>query len=154
MSPAALTYLLSLIPSVNLGLSTLRRALFEYKDSGRLADTQRLALRVLRATDLYNVAWATRGTLAEHLDQNLRKEADRMGERPDKVRERFEAGDSSVNPAQLILQAVREMAVSDKREEELRAAERRIADLEAEIHDMKKPSASRVTKQVTKGAKS
>ncbi len=67
ISPGAFSYLLSLIPGVNLGLSTLRRALFDFRDSGRLADPQRLALKVLKSSGLYDIAWATRGTLEEHL---------------------------------------------------------------------------------------
>ena len=58
ISPAALSYLLSLIPGVNLGLSTLRRALFDYRDSGRLPDTQRLALKVLKSSEMYTIPWA------------------------------------------------------------------------------------------------
>jgi len=136
ISPAALSYLLSLIPGVNLGISTLRRALFEFRDSGRLPDTQRLALKVLKSSGVYDIPWATRVTLEDHLNSELRKEADRVGEKVETVRDRFEAGDPSIHPAQIILDAVSDMAVNDKREEELRAARRRINELEDQVRDM------------------
>jgi len=135
ISPAALSYLLSLMPGVNLGLSTLRRALFEFRDTGRLPDTQRLALKVLKSTGLYEVPWANRGTLEEHLNSELRKEAEKAGQKVEVVRERFVSGDPTINPAQLLLNAVKDMAVTDKREEELLAAQRRISELEAQIED-------------------
>ena len=133
ISPAALSYLLSLIPGVNLGISTLRRALFEFRDSGRLADTQRLALRVLKSSDIYDIPWATRGTLEEHLNGVLRKEADKFGQKVEVVRDRFKAGDESLQPAQLILEAVKNMAGTDKKDEQLRAAQRRISELQEQI---------------------
>lgn len=133
MFPAALSYLLSLIPGVNLGISTLRRALFEFRDSGRLADTQRLALRVLKSSDVYEIPWAARGTLEEHLNEVLRKEADKYGQKVEVIKDRFKAGDESLQPAQLILEAVKSMAATDKRDEQIRAAERRISELEEQV---------------------
>lgn len=140
ISPGAFSYLLSLVPGINLGLSTLRRALFDFRDSGRLADTQRLALKVLKSSGLYDVPWATRGTLEEHLNSKLRQEADKVGEKVEVVRRKFTAGDSSINPAQLILDAVKDMAVNDKREKELAAAQRRIGELEDQIRDFTRPA--------------
>jgi hypothetical protein len=135
MSPAALSYLLSLIPGVNLGLSTLRRALFDFRDSGRLADTQRLALRVLKSSELYSIPWSTRGALEYHLHDVLRREADKAGQKYESIQDRFLEGDPSVNPAQMILEAVKDMAISDKREEELLAAKRRISELEDRVKE-------------------
>jgi hypothetical protein len=135
ISPGAFSYLLSLVPGVNLGLSTLRRALFDFRDSGRLADTQRLALKVLKSSGLYDIPWATRGTLEEHLNSKLRQEADKVGEKIEVVKKKFAVGDPSINSAQLILDAVKEMAVSDKREKELAEAQRRIVELEDQVKD-------------------
>ncbi len=135
ISPGALSYLLSLVPGINLGLSTHRRALFDFRDSGRLADTQRLALKVLKSSGLYDIPWATRGTLEEHLNSKLRQEADKAGEKVEVIRKKFVAGDSSINSAQLILDAVKDMAVSDKREKEIAEAQKRIAELEDQVKD-------------------
>src|SRR5207244_200883 len=140
ISPGAFSYLLSLIPGVNLGLSTLRRALFDYRDSGRLADTQRLALKVLKSSGLYDIPWATRGTLEEHLNSKLRKEADKAGQKVDVVKKKFVAGDPSINSAQLLLDAIKDMAANDKREQELLAAQQRIAELEDQLRDFTRPA--------------
>jgi predicted nucleic acid-binding protein len=134
--PGAFSYLLSLVPSINLGISTLRRALFEFRDSGRLADTQKLALKVLKATEAYDLGWAERGTLERYLEESLQREADSTGQKVDTVRQKFVSGDESVRPAQLIFEALKEMAVSDKREEELLLAKKKIAELEDEIKSM------------------
>jgi hypothetical protein len=135
ISPAALSYLLSLIPGVNLGLSTLRRALFEFRDSGRLPDVQRLALKVLKSTGVYDVAWATRGTLRDHLHSELRSEANKAGQRVEVTKDRFVSGDPTLNPAQVLLNAMKNMAIGDKHEQELIAARKKINELEAEIED-------------------
>jgi len=145
ISPAAFSYLLSLVPGINLGLSTLRRALFDFRDSGRLADTQRLALKGLKSSGLYEIPWATRGTLEEHLNSKLRQEADKLGQKVDVVRRKFATGDSSINSAQLILDAVKDMAVNDKREKELAEAQRRIAELEDQVKDFTRLAAGQKT---------
>ena len=93
-------------------------------------------MKVLKSSGVYDIPWATRVTLEDHLNSELRKEADRVGEKVETVRDRFEAGDPSIHPAQIILDAVRDMAVNDKREEELRAARRRINELEDQVRDM------------------
>ena len=55
ISLAAFSYLLSLLPGVELGAGTLRRALFEFGEMAHLADTERLALRVIRAQGEFNI---------------------------------------------------------------------------------------------------
>ncbi len=74
------------------------------------------------------------------LNSKLRKEADNVGQKVEVVKKKFVAGDSSISSAQLILDAVKEMAVNDKREEELLAAQRRISELENQIRDFTRPT--------------
>jgi hypothetical protein len=95
-----------------------------------------LALKVLKATEAYDLGWAERGTLERYLEESLQREADSTGQKVDTVRQKFVSGDESVRPAQLIFEALKEMAVSDKREEELLLAKKKIAELEDEIKSM------------------
>jgi hypothetical protein len=72
-------------------------------------------------------------TLEEHLNEVLRKEGDKYGQNVEVIKDRFKAGDESLQPAQLILEAVKNMAATDKRDEKIRAAERRISELEEQV---------------------
>jgi hypothetical protein len=134
MSLGTLSYLLSMIPEIGLGAGALRRALFDFGETGRLPDTERLALRVIRATGNFDIPWARRRTLQTHLEANLHKEARQRGVRLSQVREDFEGGKDTARSAQLILEAVRSIAFTDKTSEELGEAKRTIAELETDVH--------------------
>jgi hypothetical protein len=48
----ALAYMMSLVPGIGMGAGTLRQALFDFGETARLSDVQRLALRVIKARSL------------------------------------------------------------------------------------------------------
>jgi hypothetical protein len=135
MSLAAFSYLLSLLPDVSLGASSLRRALFEFGEAAHLTDTQRMALRVIRGTGEFDLPWARRRTLSRHLESALLKEAKKRDVSVRSVRREFSVGDPAIRPAQIIVDSLREMALSDSK---LHEARREVSVLQAEVEGLRK----------------
>jgi hypothetical protein len=132
ISLGAFSYLLSLVPDSGLGAATLRRALFEFGETAHLPDTERLAMRVIRGTENFNMPWARRVTLQDYLQRSLRKEADKRGTSDVELKKYFERPDRASTSAQLILESVQAMAIDDVKDEELKEAKRTIRLLENE----------------------
>jgi hypothetical protein len=138
LSLGAASYLLSLVPEAGLGLASLRHALFEFGENAKLSDDQRIALRIIKGQDEYDLPWAARGMLQQQLSDAISKEARRRGVPPDKVRKRItDPAEGDELPAQLILGAVRAMAIEGSTMAELTKAKHRIEELEQEIDDLK-----------------
>jgi hypothetical protein len=135
--PAAFSYLLSLLPGVQLGAGTLRRALFEFGEMAHLPDSERLALRVIRAQGDFNIPWARRGTLQFELEASIHREAGKLGESPNALRERFISGNESAHPAEIILDALQNMAANDTKEQELERVQRKVRMLESELETLR-----------------
>lgn len=137
ISLSAFSYLLSLIPDVQLGLNTLRRALFEFGEMAHLSDVNRVALRVIKAQGDYDLPWARRGMLEKQLDSVIMLEAKKRDMRPQALREQFSTGDQAARPAELIITALEQMAISDAKSIELQQAKRKIRDLEETVAALK-----------------
>jgi hypothetical protein len=129
----AFSYLLSAIPQVGLGAGTLRRALFEFGSHGRLMSSGVRALRLLRSTGEVEFPWAERFTLQRELWQGVKREADRRGITPREMDRQFMEGKSPETTARLIVEAVQQLVVPTKTQEELAQARRRIVELEAKL---------------------
>ncbi len=130
----AFSYLLSAIPQVSLGAGTLRRALFEFGSHGRLMSNGVRALRLLRSTGEVDLPWAERFTLQRELWQGVKREADRRGITPREMDRQFMDGRSPETTAKLIVEAVQQLVVPTKTQEELAQAKRRIVELEAKLN--------------------
>lgn len=63
----------------------------------------------------------------------IRRDAEKRNVSPEFVKQRFLAADASVEPTQLILEALSEIAAKDHRQEELFEAKRQIRKLEEQI---------------------
>jgi len=136
ISLGAFSVLLSMLPGVELGAGTLRRALFEFGRTAHLPDTERLALRAIRGCGEVDVPWARRRTLQAELERTIYSEASKLDEDPRALRKRFASGDESARPAELILDALRNMAAKDTRSQELEKAQRRIRILESQLDEL------------------
>jgi hypothetical protein len=136
ISLGAFSFLLSMLPGVELGAGTLRRALFEFGTTGHLPDTERLALRVIRAHADFDVPWARRRTLQAELGRGILSEASKLDEDPRTLRKRFASADQSVRPAEIILNALRNMAANDAKSQELEKAQRKIRILESQVDEL------------------
>lgn len=138
LSLGAASYLLSLVPEAGLGLASLRHALFEFGENAKLSDDQRIALRIIKGQDEYDLPWAARGMLQQKLGDEITKEARRRGVSPDDVRKRItQPVEGDELPAQLILESVKSMAIEGATVAELNKAIRKIDELEQEIDDLK-----------------
>ena len=135
-SIGALSYLLSSLPDVTLGADSLRRALFEFGSSARLNDPERRALRVIRATEAYDIPWAERQLLQTNLTAAIRSEAEKRGIREEQLRNTVGSGAEPKTGAKLIADALREMAIKNKTSDELTQAQHKINQLQAQIIDL------------------
>ena len=136
ISISAVSYLLSMVPEVSLGAGSLRRALFEFGEKAHLTDTERRALRIIRATDLYDVPWANRNLLEELLKAAIHAEASKLGVDPDQLRAEFVAGADSEHSAKLVAEALKSMAIQSTDREKLQDAENRIRQLETRLIEL------------------
>jgi hypothetical protein len=138
LSLGAASYLLSLVPEAGLGLASLRHALFEFGENAKLADDQRIALRIIKGQDEYDLPWAKRGMLQQKLGDAITKEAQRRGISPDEVQRRVtQPVEGDELPVQLILDCVKAMSIEGTTEAELNKAKRKIEQLEQEIDNLK-----------------
>ncbi len=125
-----------MVPEVSLGAGSLRRALFEFGEKAHLTDTERRALRIIRATDLYDVPWANRNLLEELLKSAIHAEASKLGVHPDQLRAEFVAGADSEHSAKLVAEALKSMAIQSTDREKLQDAENRIRQLETRLIEL------------------
>ena len=135
---AAFSFLLSMLPGVQIGAGTLRRALFEFGETAHLPDTERLALRVIRAQGDFDIPWARRNTLQYELESSIHREASKLGISSRALREKFTSADESARPAEIILDALRNMAANDSKLRELETANRRIGMLQSKVDTLEK----------------
>jgi hypothetical protein len=150
LSLGAFLYLLSLLPGVRLGAGSLRRALFEFGHTAHLQDADRLALRVIKATGQYDLPWARRRTLHQHLKLAIHREAKRQDVKVETIREKFNAANQSVHPADIILDTLKSMAVSDAKTVELREAQRTISVLKERERELKQQLTAALAARKTK----
>jgi hypothetical protein len=133
LSIGALSYLLSAIPDAGLGADSLRRALFEFGSSAHLKDPERRALRIIRATELYDIPWAERKLLQANLTAEIRSDAEKRGITESSLRATLASGAEPKTAGRLIAQSLRDMAIKEKTSAELAEAQLKIDRLEIEI---------------------
>jgi hypothetical protein len=138
LSMGAVSYLISLVPELAVGLATLRQVLFEFGERVILSDEQRIALRIIKASGEYDVPWAERTMLQQHLGDSVTKEAKRRGVSPDEVTRRITVpNEGDDTPARMILESVRALAVESATEERLVAANKQIKSLEERLEGLR-----------------
>jgi predicted nucleic acid-binding protein len=130
ISRGALSYLISLVPESGLGVGALRKALFDFGETAHLAETERFALRVIRAAGTYTMPWAQRPHLRRQLEQNIRREAEQSGVTAKQFKMKFLAGDETTGPAHLIAKTIKDMALNDPEKATLRM---KVRQLEKEL---------------------
>lgn len=149
LSIGALSYLLTAIPDSALGADSLRRALFEFGGTAHLKDPERRALRIIRATELYDIPWAGRKLLQANLTREIRSDAEKRGITEDSLRATLASGAEPKTAGRLIAKSLRDMAIKDKTSEELTVAQHKIDQLEVQIVVLE--DALRSAKSPTKG---
>lgn len=134
VSLSALSYLLSMLPENPLGAGALRRALFEFTLRPWPHEAERIALQIIKSAGTYEVPLARRITLRHEIEKSIRHEAESRGISPDKLEHDFSRHKASVPYADIVGEAVRNMAASvpklEQAEETIRQLKKRIQELE------------------------
>ena len=138
ISLRALTYMLSLVPDAALGAGALRQALFDFGQTAYLTDVERFALRIIRASGHYNMPWARRRVFEAELDKVIHAEAVRQDVKEATLRKELATGHKPSPADDLIITAVKNMALRDTATQNLEEAEKQIRKLEAELADLRK----------------
>lgn len=86
MSPAAIAWLLSLVPGAHISLSSLRGVLFDASLSQRLPPAELLTMRVLEKSEQYEMHWSRRGPLVRAVRNQVATLANQMGQSTQAVR--------------------------------------------------------------------
>jgi hypothetical protein len=128
-----------------LGADSLRRALFEFGGSAHLKDPERRALRIIRATEAYDIPWAERRLLEANLTAAIRSEAEKRGIHEERLRAKLASGEDPKMAAQLIAESLRNMAIKDNTSEELVEAQRKIDHLQTKIIELEDAIKSKKT---------
>lgn len=135
----AFAYLLASIPQASLGADTLRRALFEFGAHAHLKSSGRKALRLIRASQAYDLPWAERLTLQRQLSLVIREEAAKRGRSRSEVSQELKNGSNPETSAMLIVKSIQNLGIPSAIAVELEEAKRRVKALELEIAQSKTP---------------
>ncbi len=134
ISLSALSYLLSMLPENPLGAGALRRALFEFTLRPLPREAETIALQIIKSAGTYEVPLARRITLRHQVEQSIRREAERRGINKDKLEHDFAKHKAAVPYADIVGEAVRNMAADipelEQAEENIRQLKKRIQELE------------------------
>jgi hypothetical protein len=134
ISLSALSYLLSMLPENPLGAGALRRALFEFTVRPWPPEAERIALQIIKSAGTYEVPLARRITLRHQVEKSIRHEAERRGLSIEKLEYDFARRKPSVPYADIVGDAVRNMATTvpelEQAEETIRELKKRIQELE------------------------
>jgi hypothetical protein len=140
---STILHILSLIPNVSLGLSSLKAYLFDQRRVRFTSDLERKLLRIIHDSKEYEIAWARRGSLTRELRSKLLEEAKYSGaaETPEQAnafanREAFDQKHIR-RTSELIRESLDAIAVDTRTEEENRALRNRVTALEAENQRLK-----------------
>lgn len=133
--PAVAT-LLAVTPGVHLGLGALRTVLFDIGLSRMLMPLQRLAYRVIAASDLYSFPYSRRGTLRRRLREQVLRDAGKRAKPAAQVeRELLNADDEEF--ARTVVTALDKMAVEPRVGEVMRQQQAEIEALQAEVRRLR-----------------
>ncbi len=139
---AAVAYLLSLVPGVKIALSSLTRVLFDTRFAEHIAPLERLAFRIMKASDEYPYAlhWSKRGVLKREIRNQIAKLAAARGqpahEIEDAVVSPVDQADTPVF-AEAVAEAL-DTVVASESEKELEALRRENLQLRAQLEAQQK----------------
>lgn len=133
LNKRSFSYLLSTVPQVSFGAGTLRRALFGFGSSGHLKSDGVRAMRLIRSTESVDIPWADRFTFRKELRRSMMREANRRGVTKSEMARQFIEGRSPETTAQIIVEAIQQLAIPTKTQIELDEARRTIQELQDRI---------------------
>ena len=134
-SVAAISYLLTFIPGVSLGLTTLKSMLFDTKFRGEDDKLLKLALKVIAASDKVSLPWAKRTTLKRTLKDNIFNVAKQKNISRDKLRLDIIDMKNTDDTISVIANAIDDAAPDYEAERELMKARKLIEDMKKIIKE-------------------
>lgn len=135
LNKRSFSYLLSTVPQVSFGAGTLRRALFGFGAHGHLKSDGVHAMRLVRSTNDIDLPWAERYTFRKELRRSMIFEAGRRGISNKEMTKQFIEGKSPDTTARIVVEAIQQMAVPTKTQNELEEARRTIKTLLTKLVD-------------------
>jgi hypothetical protein len=110
----ALAYLVSLVPGVRMTVSSLRKCLFDEGESDPLDKISRMALRVIRQSNQYEIGYSRRPTLRRELTRRVAIAAKERGQKASLLAEELlePTEESKAILTEVLAGAIDEIAVS------------------------------------------
>jgi len=133
LSMAAMGFLLTLTPQVQMGFGTLRSVLFDTYLAARLTTGQRYAYRIIATTGEWDVPWSRRATLNRVLSNTLMEQARVSGKPVKQIRETLLKTDNPEFSAQIIANTLDNMGIIPKSRDEVHALRATVERLEKEL---------------------
>ena len=128
-SIGAVAYLLTLVPGVNMNMGTLKGLLFDVGFRQKLHGVDRVALRMVQASEQYFMPFSRRVTLRVHLNNKICETATQLGLKPEKVASDFVKGKLETESTTHIIAGAIDALVESKTERKIREQEREIRKL-------------------------
>jgi hypothetical protein len=133
LNKRSFSYLLSTVPQVSFGAGTLRRALFSFGSGGHLKSDGVRAMRLIRSTGDFDLPWADRYTFRKELRRSMMSEASRRGVSKIEMTKQFMEGSSPDATSRIIVEAIQQLAIPTKTQNELDEARRTIQQLKDKL---------------------
>lgn len=150
LSIAAMGFLLTLVPQVQMSFGTLRAVLFDTLLATRLTAAQRYAFRVITASQEWDVPWSRRGTLQRELSDTILRIARSRGEPVRKISEKLLKTDDPEFSAEIISKTLDNMGIIPRSRDEVHALGSMVKRLEEQLQAAKSTAKSpRVFKKGT-----
>lgn len=145
VSVSAVLYLLSMLPDVSLGLSSMKSFLFDERRRSFSSDLERTLIRLVRSSQEYSLPWAKRGSLMRQLRESMVKEAQAQGIRRPSASDIAELEKKMTNPAnaartvEILKEALDSIALDTRTEKENAALRSKVKALEDELSKARLP---------------
>lgn len=142
---SAVVYLLSMMPSVTLGLSAMKSFLFDERRNNFSGDFERTVLRLVRGSAERSMPFAKRGSLMRSLRERILRGAIQQGDRAPEgaIVHRFEreafASGQETRTLKMISESLDEIGVDRKADRENADLKRQIAELQNQLQRRQTP---------------
>lgn len=149
ISVQAALYLMSMLPNVSLGLSSLRTFLFDERRNRFSSDLERTLLRMIQASDQFSMPFAKRTGLMREVRARLLQRASHSEGKPSvaEVERAVLREDARENLVNVLAESLDAISVDTHLEGEVRQLRRQVAELQKRLDAQRRPQAVRGKKR-------
>ncbi len=141
ISVSGILYILSMLPDVSFGLSSMKAFLFDERRRGFSSELEKALIRLVRASNDISMPWARRGGLMRSVRQGILRDADQAGLRRTLSDKEIEhealLPANAPRTATILREALKEAVIDTKLELEASSLRARVKELERELADEK-----------------